>query len=153
MLEMWHIWVIAGLALWIVEIFTPGFVAGVFGTACLIVVPFASTGFTFKTQLLVFGIATAVVSLGIRPLILRHFLRAGMKIKTNVDALVGKTGLVTEAIDYVSGTGRVRIGGEVWRAITSDESRVDVGTKVEVREVEGCKVVVHVISNTERKLS
>jgi len=36
MLEPWHIWVIAGLLLWIIEIFTPGFVAGVFGTAALL---------------------------------------------------------------------------------------------------------------------
>jgi membrane protein implicated in regulation of membrane protease activity len=153
MLELWHIWVIAGLVLWIVEIFTPGFVAGVFGTACLIVAPFAGTDFTFKAQLLVFGIATAVMSLGIRPLVLKHFCRAEAKISTNVDALIGKAGLVTETIDHASGTGRVKIGGEVWRAITPDESRVDVGVKVAVRAVEGCKVVVEITSNTERKSS
>jgi hypothetical protein len=40
MLELWHLWVIAGLALFIIEIFTPGFVMGVFGVACLVVAPF-----------------------------------------------------------------------------------------------------------------
>ncbi|MFH1701745.1 MAG: NfeD family protein [Candidatus Zixiibacteriota bacterium] len=142
MLEVWHMWVIAGLVLWIVEIFTPGFVVGVFGTACLIVAPFAGADVTFKMQLLVFGIATAVMSLGIRPIILKHFYRRETKIRTNVDALVGKSGQVTEVIDHASGTGRARIGGEVWRAITADDSRIEVGQKVIVREIDGCKVVV-----------
>ena len=118
MLELWHIWIIAGLVLWIVEIFTPGFVVGVFGAACLIVAPFAGAGIPFKMQLLVFGIATAVMSLTVRPLILKHFYGREAKVKTNVDALVGKSGMVMEVIDNASGTGRARIGGEVWRAVT-----------------------------------
>ncbi len=151
MLELWHIWITIGLVLWIVEIFTPGFVVGIFGTACLIVAPFAVMGFIFKVQLLVFGIAIAIMFLGVRPFILKHFYRATTMISTNVDALVGKTGHVTETIDYAPGTGRVKIGGEIWRAITSDGSRVDVGVKIAVCSVEGCKVVVEIASNTERK--
>lgn len=142
MLEVWHMWVITGLLLWIIEIFTPGFVTGVFGTACLIAAPFAGTGASFKMQLVVFGTATAVLSLGIRPLILRNFCSREPKIKTNIDALVGKTGVVTEAIDNDSRMGRVRIGSEEWRAISLDEMQVGVGQKVTVHEVDGCKVVV-----------
>lgn len=142
MFEVWHMWVIAGLVLWLIEIFTPGFVVGVFGTACLIVAPFACADVTFKMQLLVFGIATAAISLGIRPLILRHFYGREANIKTNIDALVGKAGLVTESIDNALETGRAKIGGDVWRAVTSDDSRVEVGQKITVREIEGCKLVV-----------
>lgn len=150
MLEPLHIWVIAGLMLWIVEIVTPGFVAGVFGVACLMVAPLAAAGFTFKAELLVFGLATAVMSLAIRPLILKYFYRAETEIRTNVHALIGETGLVTEIIDYAYGTGRVKIGGEVWRAITQDRSRVDVGAKVVVRAIEGCKLVVEMSCNAEK---
>lgn len=99
MLEVGHIWIIAGLVLWIVEIFTPGFVVTVFSAACLIVAPIASASIHFKMQLLVFGIATAVISLTIRHLVLRHFYGRESKIKTNVDALVGESGIVTELID------------------------------------------------------
>jgi len=99
MLEVWHIWIIAGLVFWIVEIFTHGFVDGVFCAKCLIVAPFASVGIPFKMQILVFGIATAVMSLTIRPLILKHFFGREAKIKTNMDALVGKSGMVTGVVD------------------------------------------------------
>ena len=142
MLEMWHLWVIAGLALLIVEIFTPGFVIGVFGVACLVVAPFAGGHASLNTQLLVFGIATAAMSLGIRPLIIRYLCRRESMTKTNVDALVGRTGLVTEAVDHASNQGRVRLGGEEWRAVTPDESKIEAGTKVVVKSVEGCKVIV-----------
>ena len=60
MLDAWQLWVIAGLVLWIVEIFTPGFVIGLFATACLAVAPFAGAGVSFKMQLLVFGVATVI---------------------------------------------------------------------------------------------
>jgi len=144
MIEWWHLWVVAGVALWILEIFTPGFVAGVFGTACWIAAPFAGAGASITVQLLVFGMATAVLTLAIRPLILKCFSRSGEQLKTNMEALVGRTGLVTEPIDPAAGTGQVKIGGELWRAVTRDEVRVDAGVKVGVIEVEGCKVIVHV---------
>ena len=142
MLEVWHVWVIAGLVLWIIEMFTPGFVVGVFGTACLIVAPFAGAEVAFEIQLLIFAIATAAMSFGIRPLILRHFYSGESQIKTNVDALVGKAGPVTETIDNALGTGRAKIGGDDWRAVTADDSRIDVGQKVTVLGIDGAKLVV-----------
>ena len=147
MLEIRHVWVIAGFVLWIVEIFTPGFLLGVFGLACLIVAPFASMDVTFKVQLLIFSIATAILFLFIRPLIIRFlYNRESDKITTNVDALVGMSALVTEMIDNASGTGRVKLAGEFWRAVTSDNSQIEAGQKVIVRGVDGCKLIVELIS-------
>jgi membrane protein implicated in regulation of membrane protease activity len=51
----------------------------------------------------------------------------------------------------LSGSGRVKVGGEVWRAVTPDESKVDIGQKVIIRGVEGCKVVVEVTNENERR--
>jgi len=151
MLEVWHMWVIAGILLWIIEIFTPGFVIGVFATACFIAAPFAGSGVSLNLQLLVFGIATGVMTFAVRPLILKYFYSQEAKIKTNVDALVGKSCTVMEAIDHRTGTGRVKIGGEIWRAVTPDESKVDIGQKMIIRGVDGCKVVVEITTENERK--
>lgn len=144
MIEVWHLWIIAGLVLWIIEIFTGGFVLGVFGTACLIVAPFAAANLPFKVLLLSFGVSAGGLSLGIRPLVVKHFYRRESDVLTNVDALIGKVCSVTEPIDHSSGTGTVKIDGESWRAVTPDESRIDIGSKVVVRAVEGCKVAVEV---------
>ncbi len=148
MIEAWHMWVIAGLLLWVFEIFLPSlFVLGVLGTSCLIVAPYAIIDESFKMQLLIFAIATAVMALGIRPLIMKHFYRREGNVKTNVDFLIGKSVLVTEDIDSVSETGRVKIEGELWRAVTSDESVVSVGQKVTILKVDGCKVIVKLTAN------
>ncbi len=59
--------------------------------------------------------------------------------KSNVDALIGKVGLVTKTIDPDLG-GQVRIEGEVWMATASDH--VEEGAKVTVTSVSGAKVHV-----------
>lgn len=151
MLEPWHIWIIAGLFLWVVEVFTPGFILGIFGTACLVVSPFAAAGCSNIVQWLVFGISSLLMLFFIRPVMLKHFVNKEPEAKTNVDALAGKEGLVIETIDYAAGTGRAKIGGEDWRSITKDQSRVEIGSKVTVVEVEGCKVVVRISSKNQEE--
>ena len=150
MLHAWHYWVMAGFVLWIAEIFTPGFVLGVFGTSCFFVALAAWAGLGFKVQLLVFGIATVIISLSLRPLILKFFYGGKSKIKTNVDALLDQAGFVVEAIDPAAGTGRVKVGGEPWRAVSRDESPMQLGQKVKVLAVEGCTVVVEPFDKTEK---
>jgi membrane protein implicated in regulation of membrane protease activity len=152
MIEAWHLWIVAGVAFWIIEMFTPGFVVGIFGMSCITVAPFSWMGFSLTIQLVVFGVATAILSLFVRPIILKHFCRTGARAATNVDALIGERCRVVEEIDNASGTGRVMIGGEYWRSVTPDDSRVAVGKIVTVREVTGCKVVVGVASSEEGAL-
>jgi membrane protein implicated in regulation of membrane protease activity len=149
--ELWQFWVIAGVVLWIIEIFIPVFVTGIFGTASLLIVPLAAVHFPFKIQLLFFVVISAVLTLWIRPIILKYFYRRGELTETNAKALIGKTGLVVEVIDSVAGSGSVKIGGETWRAVmNTDQYRVDIGKKVIVRNIEGCKVIVDFKNETER---
>lgn len=145
MLELWHIWIIAGLILWIIEIFTPGFVLGVFGTACLITSPFAWAGFSYVIQFLIFAVAVAVLSLFIRPIVLKHIDRNKGQAKTNIEALIGQSGLVVETIDNIKDTGYIKIYGETWRAISIDDTVINNGEKVRVRDIEGNKLIVEPI--------
>ena len=151
MLAAWHLWALAGLLLWIVEIFTPGFVLGLIGTACLLTVPFAAAGAPLWLQLAAFGLATAVLALAVRPLVLRLLHRRGAQTATNVDALIGRAGQVTEGIDRDRGTGRVRIGGESWSASAGAGPPLEAGRKVVVRRVEGNKVIVESYNEEEPK--
>lgn len=51
-----------------------------------------------------------------------------------------RSGVVTEAIDEMAGTGRVSVDNEEWRA-TADEV-IEVGVRVQVKSVAGTKFVV-----------
>jgi membrane protein implicated in regulation of membrane protease activity len=62
-----------------------------------------------------------------------------------VEALIGKTGRVTEAINEDLNSGRVVVGGDDWRAVTQDGSVIEKNSKVEVVRVEGSKVYVRKI--------
>jgi membrane protein implicated in regulation of membrane protease activity len=145
-LELWHIWVIVAIALFIGEIFTPGFVLACFGVACLAsgLVSFFKMG--YKIQIITFSISTLVVFFGIRPLFLKYFYSSAEKIKTNIDVLVDKTGLVSEKIDPSTNKGRVIVGGEDWKALSIDESVIEVGEKIAVIKVEGTKLFVKTAS-------
>ncbi|UCG62463.1 MAG: NfeD family protein [Candidatus Zixiibacteriota bacterium] len=59
--------------------------------------------------------------------------------KSNVDALIGKVGLVTKSIDPDVG-GQIRIEGEVWMATANE--KIDEGDKVTITSVSGAKVHV-----------
>jgi membrane protein implicated in regulation of membrane protease activity len=146
LIEVWYLWVIAGLVLWIVEMYTSGFVVGIFGTACLIVAPVARVGTPFRIQVLVFVVGTAVLSFAIRPLVLKYLYDRRLA-KTNVDALIGKVGFVTVQINERNGTGNVRIGGEEWRAAASaGELTIEVGERVVVEKIDGAKLIVKPIN-------
>lgn len=62
--------------------------------------------------------------------------------KTNVDSVIGAEGYVTEAIDNLSYTGRVKLGGITWAARSTSGAGIPVGTLVKVERVEGVKVFV-----------
>ena len=62
--------------------------------------------------------------------------------KTNVDSVIGAEGYVTEAIDNLSYTGRVKLGGITWAARSTSGAGIPVGTIVKVERIEGVKVFV-----------
>ncbi len=61
-------------------------------------------------------------------------------VPSNVDSVVGQNGIVLEAIDPLTNTGRVRIGSDEWRA-RADE-RIEPGEKVRVQSIEGATAIV-----------
>ncbi len=78
--------------------------------------------------------------------IFRRWLRAKLTVKdqpTNVDALVGKTGIVTKKIALTE-AGLVKVGSEVWRAelAQANDTARDVGATVKIEAVEGVTIKV-----------
>jgi len=136
----WQLWLIAGLALLITEMFAPGFwlinvAVGCFAAAIVALLPFGTT-----PQILVFAVATVVSAALFRPFLLRHFHRT-TGIRTNVDALVGKVGIVTQRIEAGS-RGRVIVDGEDWRGAAITGEALEPGTRITVIEVDGTTLKV-----------
>jgi membrane protein implicated in regulation of membrane protease activity len=78
--------------------------------------------------------------------ILRSWLRAKLTVQTkptNVDAVVGQTGVVTQRI-AAREPGMVKVGSEIWRAelAGAEDSAKDAGVTVKVESVEGVTLKV-----------
>lgn len=73
----------------------------------------------------------------------KKYLRPKLE-KTNVDAIIGKEGIVTASIDNVSATGQVKLGAMEWTARSTSGDIIKEGTRVKVDRIEGVKVFVSV---------
>ena len=121
-MEAHHILIVIGIVLFIAEIFLPGFIAGSLATGCFLAALASFLGLAIKWQILIFSLGVLVTFFTIRPLMIKLEKRSGGKIKTNQEALIGRTGRVVETLNNHENTGRISIDGDVWRSRSSDDS-------------------------------
>ena len=91
-------------------------------------------------QIVAFLAVSAVLLTALRPIAKKHF--TPKLTATNVDSVIGSTGLVTAAIDNISAAGQVKLGAMVWTARATDGAPIPEGTLVKVDKIEGVKAFV-----------
>lgn len=131
------VWLAAMVVFLILELLSPTFIFACFVVGSLvsgIVSWFAPEAYYWQ-----FGVF-ALASIGLIPLT-RSFARkiTADGAKSNVDALIGKVGIVTKPIDPDLG-GQVRLESEIWLA--SSETAIAVDEKIVVLRITGTKVHV-----------
>jgi membrane protein implicated in regulation of membrane protease activity len=141
----WHIWLIGAIILCLFEILIPAFVLVSLGVGCLLASLGALLHLGIELQIAAFIAGTLGFFAAVRPFFTRYCYKASPGIKTNVEALPGKIGRVTEVINAGLNSGRVIVGGEDWKAVTLDGSIIEKNSKVEVIGVEGSKLYVRPI--------
>jgi membrane protein implicated in regulation of membrane protease activity len=138
----WIIWAIAAVLLAVGEIFTPGlFFLGPIALAALAATVVAAVGGGIWIQIIVFALGSIAAVGLLRPIARRH-LTMPRAIRTGAAALEGAKAIVLQRVD--SRGGRVKIGGEEWsaRSYMPDEE-FDVGTEVEVVQIQGATALVY----------
>lgn len=100
----------------------------------------AMCGVGFPGQLAIFVIISVFLLLVTRPLLAK--LRVRQEPRTNADKLIGETAVIIEKVDPALGTGRARIGGVDWIAISETGEILPAETIVVVTRVEGAKLFV-----------
>lgn len=137
------VWIVVGLALFAIEATTLTFVALYFGAAALVVALAAVLGLNVPLQLLLFALVSVVGLVGTRGMITRALHRTPI-VRSNVNALVGRRGVVTVPITAATGRGQIRVGSEYWTARPYMEDSADIadGTPVEVLAIEGNAALV-----------
>ncbi len=133
-------WLAAFVLFAVVEGATVCLVSLWFVVGALVAFAAAMLGGGLWLQVALFLAVSAAMLLCLRPFV-RKYVRAG-ETKTNVDALVGRTTVVTEAIDNLAQTGAIKLSGVTWTARSADGRPIAAGTVVAVAKIEGVKAVV-----------
>lgn len=95
-----------------------------------------------------FLVVSGALLLMLRPIVRRYLVP---KITaTNVDSLVGATGLVTAAIDNVTASGQVKLGAMEWTARSTTGENIPQGSLIRVDRIEGVKVYVTPVNVPEK---
>lgn len=136
------IWLIAVIVFTVGEMATLGFFLAPFAVGCLLALIADLLGAGVEIQVALAVVGTVGTFLAVRPIAKRHMGEAN-PVKTNTEALIGKTAIVVDKIVNDEGVGTVRIGGEVWTARSQeDEVILDAGAKVKVIDIRGVTAVV-----------
>lgn len=139
----WWIWALAGLALLIMEIATPGgFILLFFGAAALVVATLSAIGAAgpLWLQLLTFSALSVVSLLAFRGPILRR-MKAGPGSPDPVDTMRGETVLLLDDV-APQAEGRAEFRGTSWTVRNLDQRLLTRGETVRVENVQGLKLLV-----------
>ena len=136
------LWICSGLILFIIEIIAPGFVIACFGIGCFVAALTQVADLNITWQLGGFCAGSVLSLFLLRPVVLKYLHKSPEEIATNCSAVVGQIGIVTTPFDNVMFEGRVKVGGDDWKAKSLDNVPFEAGTRVSVVQVEGVTIFV-----------
>ena len=137
------VWIVVAVACFAIEATTVTFVALYFGVGGLAAALAAALGAPVALQVGIFAVVAVLTLLSTRGMITRALQRTPV-VRSNVNSLVGRRGIVTMPITAATGRGQIRIGSEYWSARTflDDSREIEAGVPVEVLDVEGVTALV-----------
>lgn len=133
-------WLILTVVFLIAEAATVTVISLWFAAGSLTAMAMALLGGSIWMQVLVFLVVSAAALTALRPLV-RKYLTPRL-IATNIDSIIGSSGIVTAAIDNIGATGQIKLNGMDWTARSTSGNSIEAGTKVRVDKIEGVKVFV-----------
>lgn len=139
--NVWLIWALISLSCLVLELTSGDFFIISLGAGCVGGAIASAFSDSIVIQVIVFAIVSLVSVFYVRPMALKFFHRDVNKRLSNADAIVGRIGVVTEAI-AADGFGRVQIDGDSWKAQASGNDGIDVGAKVRVLRIDSIILTV-----------
>ncbi len=96
-------------------------------------------------QITAFFVVSIVMIIFTRPIAVKY-LKVGTQ-RTNRDALIGTTGLVTMDISEHK-AGQVKVKGQIWTAVSESGESILADTEVDILAIEGVKLIVKASDKT-----
>lgn len=139
----WLLWFLLAIIFAVIEVATTGFFIIWFGIGALGAMVVALLTSSITIQFFVFIIISVALLFMTRKLTSK--VESPNATRTNVDAVIGKTGIVTEDIPALESPGIVKVAGEMWSAVSFDSLPIKKGHQVKVLQVKGVRLVVQTL--------
>ena len=139
-------WLAAMVVFIAAEAMTVSLVSIWFAAGALGAIIVALMGGGLVLQVTVFLALAVALLLSLRSIVRKHF--TPHVTKTNIDSVIGATGIVVTPVNNIAALGQVQINGMEWSARSSDNSHIPAGAMVRVDRVEGVKVFVTPVLET-----
>lgn len=133
-------WTIAIIVFMVVEASTAQFVSIWFAGGSFAALVSAIFEVSIPLQILIFVLVSGLLLIFTKKFVNR--LKTPTGIKTNYDALIGQTAVVTEDISNPDGKGAVKLRGIEWSARSANNTQIKQGAYVTVKNIDGVKLIV-----------
>lgn len=142
-MEPWQIWLIAAALLAAIEVMTTSFFMLWFAIGAVAAGVAALVGAELAIQGSVFVLVSLLLVLFTRPLISKFVKLKDDDAKTNLEGLPGRNCVALEDFNRGLGNhGLVKLGGDIWSAISINDQIITKGDQLKVVRVEGVKLIV-----------
>lgn len=139
--EMLILWLVLLILFIGVEVATLGLTTIWFAGGALVAIIAALLNAPVFVQIILFFLVSLLLLFFTRPIAVKYFNRD--RVRTNVESLVGRQGIVISEINNLQGIGQITVGGQEWSARSSDDTAViPAGAVVDVVAVSGVKLIV-----------
>ena len=139
-------WLAAMVIFIIAEATTVTLVSIWFAVGALVAILIALLGGGLTLQVTVFLALAIVLLIFLRGAVRKHF--TPRITRTNVDSVIGATGIVVTPVNNIAALGQVQINGVEWSARSTDGTHIGAGALVKVDKIEGVKVFVSLAQET-----
>lgn len=143
----WIVWLALILVFVIIEVTTLEFTFLMLGIGSLGGLVSGLLGAPWWLQIIIAGVLSVLLLFAVRPPLLRALKRGGDPAESNVDALIGLTGVVTT--DYSGNPSNVKLAnGDTWTARSTDGEPLIEGQRIVVALIDGATAVVSPMERT-----
>lgn len=129
--NLWQLWAFVSLVCLILELCNGDFFILSFAIGAAVAAVISAFDLSFYGGLAVFAIASILSLFFVRPSLLKYLHKNEDSRQSNADAIIGRTGRVSERIE-AGGFGRVAIDGDDWKATAIDGQVIEKGEKVKI---------------------
>ena len=135
------LWLILLVAFLVIEIITLGLTTIWFAGGALVAAIASMIGAPWPIQVILFFVVSLALLFATRPVAVKYFNKD--RVKTNVEGMIGKQGIIISTVDNLQGLGQVNVDGMEWSARANEDSmQYPAGTVVIVTGVQGVKLIV-----------